>query len=98
MSDWQVGDLALCVAPEGRWIYPNEPDCAGPKRGQVLTVEKLEICPEERLRGELFLCFTNWPDDAFRAVYFRKIRPHQADEFDRQVIEQMNGAPVEMPA
>lgn len=95
MSDWQANDLALCVAPGGRWVHPEAPDCAGPKRGQVHTVDKVEICPDGPMRGEVFLCFTDWPEDAFRARYFRKIKPHSADAFDREVIEQMTGAPVE---
>jgi len=95
VCDWQKGALALCVAPNGRWVAPGYPDVGGPRSGSVSHVAGLESCPED---GGLYLCFDEWPGEAFNARYFRKIDDHAPDEFDREVIEQMKSAPVGVPA
>lgn len=97
MSDWQVGDLALCV---------GEDRCAGiatgwnPKVGGVYVVA--EVVPAFVMFNHgIGLNFEEdadrwaWKFSAFYARFFRKITPEKADEFDREVIEQMTGAPVE---
>lgn len=75
MTDWQVGDLAVCVS--------NEPcDCCGmhlpaPEIGQVLTVAGVKAC-----EGSLFLLLPDGPttrdgihtnDPWFAASEYRKV-------------------------
>lgn len=95
MSDWQVGDLALCVRATGEpWKYlPGTPAM---RAGSIYSVDGVvDIC------GQCGLIFqehpSSHPQRAFCASAFRKITPPAADEFDREVIEQMNGAPVGEP-
>lgn len=84
-DDWQVGDMALCV---------NASPCvhtglAALRRGAIYTVEGVRIC---ETRG-------TWPTplaldmhgitrtrNGWSAARFRKIRPHQEDEDDREVV------------
>lgn len=95
MSDWHAGAMALCVAPNGRWVAPGYPDVNGPRSGSVSTVASLERCPGDEC---LYLCFVEWPGEAFNSKYFRKIDDHVPDEEDAETIRLMNGAPVEMQA
>lgn len=94
MCDWHAGALALCVAPSGRWVAPGYPDERGPSSGSVNTVSALEVCPDN---GGLYLCFVDWPGEAFEAKHFRKIDDHVPDEEDAETIRLINGAPVEEP-
>lgn len=96
MCDWQVGDLALCI---------GEDHCPGigtkwcPKVGGVYVVA--EVVPAfQMVNDRVGLNFAEdtdkwaWKFSAHHALYFRKVTPEKAEEFDREVIEQMNGAPV----
>lgn len=98
-DDWKVGDLALCVKV-GDWLRAGTnvkstglPDY--PKAGGVYRVRSVGYGQHwlalwlEELPGEQ-------PGDAFAAIRFVKITPPAADEFDREVIEQMR--PVSEPA
>lgn len=96
MSGWEIGDLALCIA--NRLPPPKDKPTKLLRVGAVYTVRSVrwsigDQCValglnEARSRGPL---------GDFHASVFRKINPHAPDEFDRQVIEQTNGAPVGEP-
>ena len=92
MSDWQVGDLALCLTIP----HPNRE--SGMRRGGVYTVSRVL-----RENGDTGLQFENHWDKKgshifWRAYGFRKINPPKADEFDREVIDLMTGHPIGEPA
>lgn len=78
MSDWQPGDLALCVK-QGPWMqrFSNggEAPCAGPMAGDVCLVVDVVVS----LFGDLGLFFAEWPDYSlggqYRAERFVKITP-----------------------
>lgn len=98
MTDWQKGDLALCVKV-GPWLFKAdkgglEPS-TGPNAGAVLTVSAVNFGPNGPC-----LVFENFPEPkrgsrGYRASRFRKVTPPKADEFDREVIDLMNRKPVE---
>lgn len=101
MSDWQVGDLALCVKL-GPWcsFYHDsqieEPGADGPKPGSVNRVIAVSLDPDNLV----CLKFAEFPDDSlndygFCASRFRKITPPEADEFDREVIDLLTKQPAE---
>lgn len=97
-DDWQVGDLALCVNLGG-WFDDGftdantGPDVPGPKCGSIHMVVRVVVGPYLALRLE------GWEGEnaVFEADCFRKITPPEADEFDRETIDLMNGAPVGEP-
>lgn len=87
MSDWQVGDLALCVkggvaTVPGR-IY-TVTVIASSSIGLLLQFRELEHRPTHSRDKSL-------------AARFRKITPPAADEFDHETIALMNrvGEPVQ---
>jgi hypothetical protein len=68
MMNWQVGDLAVCVAGPGPWAVlgdPSDPDSAGPASGEVHRVDDIRFAP---IDGELELHFDPWPRDFFPAA------------------------------
>jgi hypothetical protein len=95
MSDWQVGDGALCV--DGR---PCPVHCVitGIVEGRSYIVSAVRpglMDTDGKIRAglrfvELVAPLGGW----FNENRFQKSPRHEADEFDREVIEQMNGAPV----
>lgn len=98
-DDWQRGDHALCVSRDEEALFS-----AGwqPKLGGLYTVADV-ISPDMMLNGEARGAGLNFEEDthkwawtfsAFYARNFRKVTPEKADEFDREVIEQMKSAPV----
>lgn len=95
MSDWQVGDLALCVRAE-----PNSRGMAHPCR--VGAVYIVEAVVESVTSGILGLClvgvhFPGCSQNGDYASHYRKVTPPAADEFDRETIELMNRAPAKEP-
>ena len=75
MSDWQPGDLALCVAHG-----PDAADWAegdgGPTLGSVHTVERAEWFAADYWNpAGVYLSFAEFPDSDFNALGFRKIKP-----------------------
>ena len=93
-DDWKVGDLALCVM-----------DGCNTKAGQSFTVRVVAgvgLCDEYRSipRGpQVTLIFREVAHPTnlrgkFTAARFIKITPPKADEFDREVIEQMTSEEV----
>lgn len=89
MSDWQKGDLALCVHT---WEERCLITLTAPDSGSINCVQSVRSYPDG-----VYLELSKWPGHEWRASYFRKISPPKADEFDREVIEQMNGTPVGEP-
>lgn len=95
MSDWQIGDLALCVddSPARRVDGHRENnDPASLVRGRIYNV--LFVGPDVRGKGLLGLAVT-CKDWGWLADRFIKVTPPEADAFDTEVIEQMKGAPVD---
>jgi hypothetical protein len=96
MSDWQVGDAALCVTV----THPAFVTQSSILRvGAIYTVVKVGR-PIERMGGERALglaeaCPRN-AGNGFPETLFRKLEPHAPDAFDLSVIEQMTGASVEV--
>lgn len=91
-DDWQAGDLALCTY-DGEWFAQNVSGTYnGPNPGSVTVVVNVRLW-----EGEAYLNFAAWPRQFYAVEFFRKLRGHDPDEFDREVIEQMNGAPVGEP-
>lgn len=82
MSDWQAGDLALCVTDEPWTNAKTGAPSYGPTRGSVMLVEHVGQFSDV---GTI-LAFAEWPRDYFEANAFRKIAPHQPDAEDRQTI------------
>lgn len=97
MSDWQLGDLALCIDAGPTKILYGYRECdpkwtAGLRLGAIYEVDKvvssrsgehIGLRMKERVGGV--------------STRFVKVTPPAADELDREVIEQMNGAPVGEP-
>jgi hypothetical protein len=93
MSDWQKGDLALCVSR-----------CKGaghlallwsPRVGQVCTVIEVDLFVEDDATCLNFAEDPDYqPNAGFDAIHFRKVTPPAADEFDRETIALMNSKPV----
>lgn len=95
MSDWQIGDLALCVAVE----HPMFDLPSSILRvGAIYTVARIGR-PIGWASGERALGFTDVAPRiagrGFPETLFRKIESHEPDAFDTEVIEQMKGAPVD---
>lgn len=90
MSDWQVGDLALCVAPWGNW---TESEPFDPQPGSVNTVCGV-ISPDPTANSGVSLWFVGVPScDSYDAGQFRKIRPHTPDAEDAETISLLNRQP-----
>lgn len=95
MSDWQAGDLALCV--NGREIDPVYYP-ALPKPGRIYTVERAGMTL--MVPGEtLVLWLVDGPanvggERVWAATRFVKVTPPAADAFDRETIKLMNRKPV----
>ena len=70
-EDWQVGDIAECVADD--WVRWQE---FNPKKGDILTVSRLYEGPS--INGNVicsYLLFEGKPNDAgWHCIYFRKHR------------------------
>lgn len=94
MSDWQVGDLALCIKLGG-WVATkdNSPWNPGSVRcGGVYTISSVRA----GIHVPVALMFVGEPKRQYDASRFRKVTPPAADEFDRETIALFNR--VEQPA
>lgn len=100
MSDWQVGDLALCVIG-GHITGRGVP--AYPRAGQCYKVAAVVLDEEYSWSGgghELGLALADGPtnptspDGDWHHSRFVKVTPPAADEFDRETIALMNRAPA----
>lgn len=103
MDDWQAGDLALCV--KGGVLTPeyHHPGDAYPEAGRVYQVNDVDFDPDTDV---LWLEVLGAPDNVenginfgplWSAERFIKVTPPEADEFDRETIDLMNGTPVGEP-
>lgn len=101
MTDWAIGDLALCVdarsCPSYRW--------GGLCAGRVYSVDAVTVDTGPRgfsaLHGKgggVGLAFADAPTPSgtygWDARRFVKVTPEEEDEFDREVIELMKGGKV----
>jgi hypothetical protein len=92
-DDWRKGDLALCVTDV---LMPYT------RPGAIYTVEAT-IMDVGMTSGKMMLGLllegVDMPEGAtgVAARWFRRIPPRKADEFDRETIELMRGAPVWEP-
>lgn len=91
MSDWQVGDLALCVKPSVLATNPAQPGACYQVSGVFLWCG-----PNGEVVGLLLNEIPNtgpgWRGHA--AQRFIKVTPEEADEFDRETIALLTGTPV----
>ena len=91
MSDWQIGDYALCIGEDlegdATWEWSTVV-------GQCYTVSGIYDCSD--WEGLDFLEDPAPNDEyCFDAKYYIKITPDKADEYDREVIEIMRGKKVD---
>lgn len=87
MSDWQVGDLALCVRPSSP-VSEHEHPNYHLRKGVIYTVAQVGFarCGCRRLT---MVC------EAFGdPCRFRKIKPHTPDAEDAETIKLLNGQPA----
>lgn len=89
MTDWQKGDLALCVddKPSPLGQHPA-------RKGRVYTVATVVFGYDSL--GLTFEEIDHPNAVGYYASRFRKVTPPKADEFDREVIDLMNRKPVEV--
>ena len=86
MSDWQPGDLALCVG------YGPDPDdwlTVGPRKGSINTVSGVDFW-----RSRLWLEFVEIPGEGFYHLGFRKVTAPEADAEDAETIRLLQGGRV----
>lgn len=97
MSGWQVGDLALCIKI-GTWrtVTSMKEIRNGPRPGSIHQVSAVAF-PDD-IGGSAALYFDEFMPGRFNGRRFRKVTPPKADEFDREVIEHLTGAPVKEKA
>jgi hypothetical protein len=72
--DWAAGDGAKCIASNGAWMDLFRHPQPGPVPGQILKVRDV-VC----FQGAPWLNFHGWPEFAYPAGHFRKLRPCSAD-------------------
>jgi len=92
MSDWQIGDLALCVSNGPNPIHWQS-GSGGPVKGGVYQVADIDIDSDGT-----WLNFPEFPDDGFLSLGFRKIKPHTPDREDVETIRLLNTAKSPEPA
>lgn len=94
-DDWQVGDLALCVAVKHSAF--NSPSSLL-SIGRVYTVARvgrpIHWAAQERALGLDEVRASRGDEYGFPESLFRKIRPHQPDEQDAETIRLLTGAPA----
>lgn len=98
MSEWQPGDLALCVTG-GRISYtPALVPVDWPRKGRIYRVAKFGV----RIFADgpdFALWLEDGPDAGqgervWKALRFRKIRPHTPDAEDAETIALLTGKPA----
>lgn len=73
MSDWQAGDLALCLEQSGYQDSETGVLTDGPKAGSINTVAEVQSIPFDGM-PVIALGFKEWPR-CFHHLSFRKITP-----------------------
>lgn len=98
MSDWQKGDLALCVKTSPWAFYADSGkvwETSGPPAGRFLKVRGVEYGPN----GRVSLKFSDYPDPpeprsrGYLSDRFRKVTPKKPDIYDQGIIALMNKEP-----
>lgn len=88
MSDWQVGDLALCIA--NRLPPPKDQPTSLLRVGAVYNVRSVRWSHGDRcIAIGLNEVRSRGPLGDWHASVFRKVTPETADEFDRETIALM---------
>lgn len=98
MSDWQPGDLTLCVSQDPHWADIDHPAGFKPQLLCTYTVAKVGFAA---LSGITILGLQEdvfCEDYGFNAANFRKIRPHTPDAEDAETIALLTGTPAQVPA
>jgi hypothetical protein len=93
VSDWQPGDLALCVRNSDQKLGTTKLVMPG----RIYTVTGIYVSGK---CGSLALVLAEAKpskNPGFHAFLFRKIRPHTPDEEDRETIRLLNSEPVLEP-
>lgn len=94
-ADWQIGDLALCVAD--RLPPPKDQPTKLLRVGAIYTVNSVRwSLGDQCVAIGLNEVRSNGPLGDWHESVFRKVTPPEADEFDREIIALMNR--VEQPA
>lgn len=94
MSDWQAGDLALCIR-EGSWTAYG----IGLRRGQIHPVERVydpdDVGEEAAGAHPCYLEFAPWaPDNTFGCGAFIKVTPGELTGDDLEVVTLMASKPA----
>lgn len=96
-ENWKHGDAAMCIRDFSDLGDGKQVDW-GPKTGAIYSVSDVSV----DALGVVFLDFDEDPDHdpeyGWWASRFIKVTPPEADEFDREVIEHLTGAPVKKNA
>lgn len=94
MSDWQIGDLALCIA--NRLPPPKDMPSELLRVGAIYTVRSVRWSNGDRcIAIGLNEVRSRGPLGDWHSCVFRKVTPPEADAFDHETIELMNRKPVE---
>lgn len=94
MSDWQVGDAALCVHAKPCAVFGPVDLVEG--RTYIVRAVAVGACKKTGLQGTGLKLVDDDCPYWHSAVRFQKAPRHEADEFDRETIALMNR--VEQPA
>jgi len=100
VSGWQVGDLALCVRTSS-FKSGGYTSIGGERlrQGAVYTVTGMSANENTGLLDlTLAEVKSMLATGGFNSLRFRKVTPPKADEFDREVIEHLTGAPAKEKA
>lgn len=105
-DNWEVGDQALCIATAPDDVFEIEnsrPVAPGPMVGLTYTVANVsrgfDVFGREGVALRFFEIRQSHPKACgYNSELFRKVAPPEADEFDREVIEHLTGAPVKEKA
>ena len=89
MTDWQKGDLALCVY-----------SLLGNHTGKIFTVREIIFGKYRGARGVLALRFVDFDDPghggAWHHAAFRRIPPHTPDAEDAETIRLLTSQPAQV--
>ena len=94
MSDWQAGDIALCVRPIQEY-WEGSMSGFEVKAGKPYTVSR--VTQGKTKKGLLLQDGPSKNPLGWAAINFVKVTPPEADEFDKETIELYNkkGKPVD---
>ena len=93
MSDWQVGDRAICVTDNITGFGFTKKV----KVGRISTVEAMYLGRGGKYDGVLALVLTGVLGRQYPGMHhglFRKLEDHVPDEFDHEIIRMINSLPV----